>query len=161
MADNTLEKRSWWDNKLKRSELSLNSIPEERNQANEPLDPPNGKDPKNPEKDLPDTDHDHGKENINHLYVGIALITGFAIMFVIDQIDTSHGHSHTRVSVVSLTELRSLSNGNERDDDSHEILGSSTIHKKPVSATIGLVIHAAADGIALGASAKEPTLEFI
>ncbi|CAG8610879.1 14627_t:CDS:1 [Cetraspora pellucida] len=160
IADDTLEKRSLWDNKLKRSELNLNSIPEEQEQDNEPLDPPNGKDPKNPEQE-PDKDHDHEKENINHLYVGIALITGFAIMFVIDQIDTSHGHSHTRVSVVSLTELRSLSNGNERDDDSHEILGSSTIHKKPVSATIGLVIHAAADGIALGASAREPTLEFI
>ncbi|CAG8566330.1 13277_t:CDS:2 [Dentiscutata erythropus] len=157
IADDTLEKRSWWDNKLKRSELNLDNISNKRDEGDDKLDPPNDDDPNNP----PDSDHDHEKESINHLYVGVALITGFAIMFIIDQIDTSHGHSHTRVSVVSVTELRSLANSSERDDDSHEIVGSSTIHKKPVSATIGLVIHAAADGIALGASAREPTLEFI
>ncbi|CAG8529773.1 6180_t:CDS:2 [Diversispora eburnea] len=77
--------------------------------------------------------------------------------------NTTHVHSHTRVSVVSLTELRSLSSGGggDREEDDHEIVGSSTIHKKPASATIGLVIHAAADGIALGASASEPALEII
>ncbi|CAG8548464.1 4317_t:CDS:1 [Rhizophagus irregularis] len=84
------------------------------------------------------------------------------MMFVIDQIDSSHGHNHTRGNVVSLTELRSLANSGDRDDEDHEMLGgSSSIHKKPASATIGLVIHAAADGIALGASASQPALELI
>uniref|UniRef100_U9TNI4 Zinc/iron permease n=1 Tax=Rhizophagus irregularis (strain DAOM 181602 / DAOM 197198 / MUCL 43194) TaxID=747089 RepID=U9TNI4_RHIID len=109
-----------------------------------------------------DSDHDHDHDRANHHYIGFALISGFAMMFVIDQIDSSHGHNHTRGNVVSLTELRSLANSGDRDDEDHEMLGgSSSIHKKPASATIGLVIHAAADGIALGASASQPALELI
>nr|CAG8476234.1 10018_t:CDS:2 [Entrophospora candida] len=85
-------------------------------------------------------------ENENHHYIGMALISGFVMMFLIDQIDTSHVHSHGhhgKANVISLTDLRSISNPNNVDP------------------TIGLIIHAAADGIALGASANEPTLETI
>ncbi|RHZ78738.1 hypothetical protein Glove_156g23 [Diversispora epigaea] len=141
-----------WSN-IKRESSTVDNSKEKNEQSNKvvPLEP----------KDTTTSDSHDDEENANHRYIGFALISGFAMMFVIDQIDTTHVHSHTRVSVVSLTELRSLSSGGDREEDDHEVMGSSTIHKKPASATIGLVIHAAADGIALGASASEPALEII
>ncbi|PKC16853.1 Zinc/iron permease [Rhizophagus irregularis] len=138
--NNNFDKRNIWNNNIKlRNEYSYNNniknfFQKRSIKVEEVL-----KDKHN------DSDHDHDHDRANHHYIGFALISGFAMMFVIDQIDSSHGHNHTRGNVVSLTELR----------------GSSSIHKKPASATIGLVIHAAADGIALGASASQPALELI
>ncbi|CAB5191907.1 unnamed protein product [Rhizophagus irregularis] len=132
-------------------------LKDKRQEIEPPIDSPKTDNPSDN-----DSDHDHDHDRANHHYIGFALISGFAMMFVIDQIDSSHGHNHTRGNVVSLTELRSLANSGDRDDEDHEMLGgSSSIHKKPASATIGLVIHAAADGIALGASASQPALELI
>jgi solute carrier family 39 (zinc transporter), member 9 len=180
--DNVLDKRSMWNNiKLRRDKDDDNDIlknfiqkrsikSEKVTKKRQETNPPNPGNPDNPPPNDSDdsddgdhdNDHDHGKENRNHRYIGFALISGFAMMFVIDQIDSSHGHAHTRGNVVSLTELRSLANSGDRDEEDHEMLGgSSSVHKKPASATIGLVIHAAADGIALGASASQPALEIL
>ncbi|CAG8672088.1 11006_t:CDS:1 [Funneliformis caledonium] len=185
IKDNILEQRNMWNNVelqrkgpnnyddnlenfLQKRTLKVEDRPNDYNKRQEmdplpdsPNQPPNDDPPTKSPENQPD-EHDHGKENANHHYIGFALVSGFAMMFVIDQIDSSHGHTHTRGNVVSLTELRSLANSSDRDVEDHEMLGgSSSIHKKPASATIGLVIHAAADGIALGASASQPALEII
>ncbi|RGB32884.1 ZIP zinc transporter-domain-containing protein [Rhizophagus diaphanus] len=176
--NNNFDKRNIWNNNMKlRNEYSYNNniknffqkrsikveeiLKDKRQEIEPPIDSPKTDNPSDNPSDN-DSDHDHDHDRANHHYIGFALISGFAMMFVIDQIDSSHGHNHTRGNVVSLTELRSLANSGDRDDEDHEMLGgSSSIHKKPASATIGLVIHAAADGIALGASASQPALELI
>ncbi|KAH9272744.1 hypothetical protein BASA83_004946 [Batrachochytrium salamandrivorans] len=79
--------------------------------------------------------HDHSEADHStiqpHKYIGPSLLLGFAFMFLVDQIST---HSHP--SRIAVSELR----------DQHPF------PKKKISATIGLVVHAAADGIALGAA---------
>ncbi|GAA5804707.1 hypothetical protein HPULCUR_010210 [Helicostylum pulchrum] len=70
----------------------------------------------------------------NHTAVGISLLVGFALMFVIDQVSSMHVHHHGQ---------------------------SETTSKESNSVTIGLIVHAAADGIALGASVTDPQLSMV
>ncbi|KJE91893.1 solute carrier family 39, variant [Capsaspora owczarzaki ATCC 30864] len=80
-------------------------------------------------------EHNHNHEDEacphpSHSGIGASLIFGFILMLLIDRISSGsgHGHSHGLPS--------SSSNNNE----------------KSVTTTVGLVVHAAADGIALGAA---------
>ncbi|KAI9358403.1 ZIP zinc transporter-domain-containing protein, partial [Pilaira anomala] len=76
----------------------------------------------------------------NHTAVGIALLVGFALMFMIDQVSSMHIHpSSTKDTEPSTT---------------HQEIQS-------VTPTIGLIVHAAADGIALGASVTDPQLSMV
>ncbi|XP_065832825.1 zinc transporter ZIP9-like [Oscarella lobularis] len=75
-------------------------------------------------------ENDHHHAEL-HSYIGIALCTGFVFMLLIDQLGGSHAHGGTSD-------------------------GSS---KRGVTATIGLVVHAAADGIAMGAAANSSNSE--
>ncbi|CAG8475109.1 7248_t:CDS:2 [Paraglomus brasilianum] len=92
----------------------------------------------------------HSHENSSHRYVGLSLIFGFVLMFLIDQIGAPHSHVYT-------SEFPDPASP-EHLDMSSEL---ETPKRKLSSITIGLVIHAAADGIALGASANQPKLELI
>lgn len=74
--------------------------------------------------DAHDHDHDHGTEL--HSWIGVALVLGFVFMLLVDQIG---GSIHSRTS------------------------GDSSSRNR-ITATLGLVVHAAADGIALGAAAS-------
>ncbi|XP_013380707.1 zinc transporter ZIP9-like [Lingula anatina] len=76
-------------------------------------------------------EHSHGMEM--HSLIGVALVLGFVFMLLVDQLG-SGGHSHGGSS-----DLESVSGSNGR---------------KKITATLGLVVHAAADGIALGAAAS-------
>lgn len=68
-----------------------------------------------------------------HSWIGIALVLGFIFMLLIDQL-SGHGHGH--------------SPGDAENN-------SAVIQKRRnITATLGLVVHAAADGIALGAAAS-------
>lgn len=96
-----------------------------------------------------------------HSYVGVCLIAGFVLMYLIDTVPKQcFTRSRPKRFHISLNNL-SFHNHNNRTDsvssieedipepptpskDSHHSSGSST--------TTGLVIHACADGIALGAS---------
>lgn len=71
-----------------------------------------------------DHEHDHGTEL--HSWIGVALVLGFVFMLLVDQIG---GSIHSRTS------------------------GDSSSRNR-ITATLGLVVHAAADGIALGAAAS-------
>ncbi|KAF9922877.1 hypothetical protein FBU30_006995 [Linnemannia zychae] len=108
-------------------------------------------------------EEDEEEENDAHKYIGLALLSGFILMFLIDQMGPTHAHSHNNhVSVADFTELHNL----QLDDSNIRMpsavgMGTGGGKKRGNPITIGLVVHAAADGIALGASASRPELRFI
>ncbi|XP_071962312.1 zinc transporter ZIP9-like [Antedon mediterranea] len=72
-------------------------------------------------------DHTHSRHEHLHSTVGISLVLGFVFMLIIDQCAGGHGAS-------------------PGDGDK--------IRRDNMTATLGLVVHAAADGIAMGAAAS-------
>lgn len=128
-----------------------------------------------------------------HKVIGLALATGFAFMLIVEQIGHGHSHGSSSGSTsspmstnaptnhVSLSEIRL--NSSASMTSSPQLLPStpsspvpSLPHhhhyqhhnarngkRKNLSATIGLIVHAAADGVALGAasSSGRSSLEFI
>ncbi|XP_014671011.1 PREDICTED: zinc transporter ZIP9-like [Priapulus caudatus] len=85
--------------------------------------------------DMPHThDHsDHSGPDVAH-YIGISLVLGFLFMLIVDQIGGSHSRSQDSPDAES---------------------GATAKDRSPnITATLGLVVHAAADGIALGAAAS-------
>ncbi|ESO85664.1 hypothetical protein LOTGIDRAFT_177546 [Lottia gigantea] len=79
-------------------------------------------------------EHEHGHHHDmseEHSKIGISLVAGFIFMLLVDQIGGGHHHSSTDA----------------------ESAGETLAQKRnKITATIGLVVHAAADGIALGAA---------
>ncbi|XP_064621779.1 zinc transporter ZIP9-A-like [Lineus longissimus] len=75
--------------------------------------------------------HDHNDADL-HSVIGVALVLGFVFMLLVDQIGGG-SHSHH----VSDSET-----------------GTTIQSRSKMTATIGLVVHAAADGVALGAAAS-------
>ena len=65
-----------------------------------------------------------------HSWIGVALVLGFVFMLLVDQIG---GHMHSHAGAVE---------------------SSAGQNRNKITATLGLVVHAAADGIALGAAAS-------
>lgn len=99
-----------------------------------------------------DAHDDHDFEP--HAWIGLALIVGFVLMYLIDRLPLiASTSSQPRRSYISLDRIglhSSSSDPSEADqDEDHSVSGSGS---RPSSTTVGLVIHAAADGIALGAS---------
>lgn len=72
--------------------------------------------------------HEHGHEQL-HACIGVSLVLGFVFMLLVDQIGSSHVH-------------------NTEDPESARVSSSK------ITTTLGLVVHAAADGVALGAAAS-------
>ena len=91
-----------------------------------------------------------------HAWVGLALISGFIMMYLIDQVPRLASRLSPRKPMH--ISLANLSQGPQRTssprlsvDESLDEFGEPTAPKSSAT-TIGLVIHAAADGIALAAS---------
>lgn len=103
------------------------------------------------------------EEGGEHTAVGLALIIGFALMFIIDQVSSLHLTSSVGSGGTEYTELGPVGGGNlEREE--HEEEGQHVHHigtQPSMTPTVGLVVHAAADGIALGASATHPHLSMV
>ncbi|XP_051724470.1 zinc transporter ZIP9 [Ctenopharyngodon idella] len=76
----------------------------------------------------PSGEHSHSHEQL-HAYIGVSLVLGFVFMLLVDQIGSAHMHNS--------------------DDPEAARTASSK-----VTTTLGLVVHAAADGVALGAAAS-------
>lgn len=72
--------------------------------------------------------HGHSHQHL-HAYIGVSLVLGFVFMLLVDQIGSSHVHS--------ADDPESGRNANSK-----------------ITTTLGLVVHAAADGVALGAAAS-------
>ncbi|KAL0075022.1 Zinc/iron permease [Phycomyces blakesleeanus] len=100
-----------------------------------------------------------------HSAVGLALVIGFATMFIVDQLSSMHVHATTGNESMQA----STDNGKQPTEESEDELSSSTsrlTHSptksgRAITPTIGLIVHAAADGIALGASASHPQLSMV
>ncbi|CAL8283832.1 unnamed protein product [Lota lota] len=74
--------------------------------------------------------HGHGHDSL-HAYIGVSLVLGFVFMLLVDQIGSSHVHS-----------------SDAQDPEAARVASSK------ITITLGLVVHAAADGVALGAAAS-------
>lgn len=110
---------------------------------------------------MPQHEHEHTKGS-PEFYVGLSMISGFILMFLIDKIPR---HASDNLQPLPPTRHISLNNlsqalQGQATDDQHEdsvgflqSLAPSPKQTRSLATTTGLVIHAAADGIAMGASA--------
>lgn len=108
----------------------------------------------------------HDSESSAHAWIGIALVSGFILMYLIDKLPefaTSSKHQRPPYHI-SLDNLggSGLRRGSSPSRESGLLEpGSSPRRNHSFATTAGLVIHAAADGIALGASSSNAGLSFI
>lgn len=131
-------------------EALLRRAVEERDDA----PPPEGEPVEAPKEDV-HSDH----EEFPTFYIGLSLMLGFILMFLIDRIPqhaTDGMSSAPATRHISLDNLGSASVNGDAEDETEGFLGSfapTPRQSKSLATTTGLVIHAAADGIAMGASA--------
>ncbi|KAL4820137.1 ZIP zinc transporter-domain-containing protein [Aspergillus spinulosporus] len=111
------------------------------------------------------SEHDHNGESSPHAWVGIALISGFILMYLIDKIPefASPTKPQRPPHHISLDNLGSGLRRNSSPSRDGGLLAAAHSQRSSHSfaTTTGLVIHAAADGIALGASTSDTGLSFI
>ncbi|KAI8888825.1 Zinc/iron permease [Backusella circina FSU 941] len=101
-----------------------------------------------------------GEEGGEHTIIGLVLVIGFALMFVIDQMSSLHMHytNNNNGGGAEYSELNIMVGGAADETEEQQQ------HKTPppsLTPTVGLIVHAAADGIALGASATHPELSMV
>lgn len=95
-----------------------------------------------------------------HAWIGIALLAGFMLMYLVDKVPqyTQPPKPKARTHHIALNNLGrrfNLTTSLDQDEEAESFLGTSEgahAQSRSFATTIGLVIHAAADGIALGAS---------
>ncbi len=129
-----------------------------------------------PEED--ENNHNHAEDmqgSSPHAYIGVALILGYIIMFLVDHVPETLSSKQQQYQPmhISLSNLHrgphnssSLSLNGLATPGSPPMLTPTPMpppKKKGSATTIGLVVHACADGIALGASSAAPSgsLSFI
>ncbi|KAE8378376.1 Zinc/iron permease [Aspergillus bertholletiae] len=109
-------------------------------------------------------EHDH-EGSSPHAWIGIALISGFILMYLIDKLPEFAAPAKQQRTPyhISLDNLGSGLRRNSSPSREGGLLdaGNSPRSSHSFATTTGLVIHAAADGIALGASSSDTGLSFI
>jgi solute carrier family 39 (zinc transporter), member 9 len=113
---------------------------------------------KAPQKGQNDEDDVH-KES-HHAWIGVALLAGFMLMYLIDKISqysqpTKRRTQTHHIALNNLGRRFNFATSLDREEESDSFLGTAEgaqVQQRSFATTIGLVIHAAADGIALGAS---------
>lgn len=78
-----------------------------------------------------------------HVWIGLSLIFGFILMYLLDTLPTLSAPSNSRSSNINIYSLSDLSTS-----------PTPLPPQRALSTTLGLCIHATADGIALGASSS-------
>jgi len=112
-----------------------------------------------PDADKPPqvTEPDHNEPALPTFFIGFALMTGFILMFLVDRLPrhaTETLQSAPATRHISLDNLESSSvTGVEESESFLGSLAPTPKQSRSLATTTGLVIHAAADGIAMGASA--------
>ncbi|RMZ81327.1 hypothetical protein DV736_g6653, partial [Chaetothyriales sp. CBS 134916] len=108
----------------------------------------------------------NGKEDHHgssaHAWVGIALVAGFITMYLIDKIPQYMGTKGARtpthhIALNSLGRRFNLTTSLDREEEADAFIDhaqTAEVQGHGFATTTGLVIHAAADGIALGASSS-------
>jgi zinc transporter 9 len=121
-------------------------------------------------KSLSTDQHTHMAD---HTVVGLSLLIGFAVMFIIDQISSMHVHPPSSAASANIKHRNSLELDAILTDNTPTAPSTSSSpntasvdtddyqHASVTTPTIGLIVHAAADGIALGASASRPQLSMV
>jgi zinc transporter 9 len=128
-----------------------------------PLKPPDATKapPPNDVKSASETEGE-GHHDPPTFYIGFSLITGFILMFLIDKLPRHASENlqpppPTRhISLDNLSQglhSTAISSGDEESDSFLQSLTPTPKQTRSLATTTGLVIHAAADGIAMGASA--------
>ncbi|KGO73876.1 Zinc/iron permease [Penicillium italicum] len=108
----------------------------------------------------------HGEEESSpHAWVGIALVSGFILMYLVDKLPefaapTKNERTPYHISLDNLGSGLRRSSSPSREGGSLDANHASR-RGHSFATTTGLVIHAAADGIALGASSSDAGLSFI
>lgn len=127
--------------------------------------------PDEDEKGHKHTAESHEEGPSPHAYIGVALILGYILMFLVDHLPEAMASAKPKYHPmhISLSNLHrgphnssSLSlNGMAGHSEAVTPLATPGLppppSKKTSSTTIGLVVHACADGIALGASSTAPS----
>lgn len=115
--------------------------------------------------DKSDQEEEHEHESSPHAWIGIALVSGFILMYLIDKLPefASPTKPDRQPYHISLDNLGSGLRRNSSPIRDGGLLdaGQSSRRGHSFATTTGLVIHAAADGIALGASSSDTGLSFI
>lgn len=118
--------------------------------------PPEGEAPAEPPKEEGAKKDD---DDFPTFYIGLSLMLGFVLMFLIDRLPQHATDGFQRAPAtrhISLDNLGSSSVNGDGEDENDSFLDSFTPsprQSRSLATTTGLVIHAAADGIAMGASA--------
>jgi zinc transporter 9 len=105
----------------------------------------------------------HGDEPAGrnpHAYVGISLIAGFILMYLIDTLprraSSSSQPQRFQINLTQFSLNRPSTSSPDLEspaqDGDYHATNNNPSSSRPSSTTVGLVIHACADGIALGAS---------
>ncbi|RYC60493.1 hypothetical protein CHU98_g5723 [Xylaria longipes] len=125
-------------------------------QARGPADEPE------PPKDKPSSSVETppAETELPTFYIGLSLVLGFILMFLVDRLPrhASENFQPPPPRHISLSNLGGSSLSAD-EEESEGFLGSLTPTPKQsrsLATTTGLVIHAAADGIAMGASVSSP-----
>ncbi|KAL8830995.1 MAG: hypothetical protein Q9170_005480, partial [Blastenia crenularia] len=101
-----------------------------------------------PLPDLPTNTSPHPTSRTPHAWTGLSLILGFILMYLLDTLPLLHPKHHSsRTNPQTIYSLSDLSSTSALPSHANQ-----TPSQRSFSTTLGLVIHAAADGIALGAS---------
>jgi zinc transporter 9 len=112
------------------------------------------------EQKVPGQHDDESAGRNPHAYVGISLIAGFILMYLIDTLPRrASSSSQPQRFQINLTQF-SLNRASTSSPDlespqqngDYHATNNNASSSRPSSTTVGLVIHACADGIALGAS---------
>ena len=106
------------------------------------------------------------KESSPHAWIGVALISGFILMYLIDKVPefaapAKNDRTPYHISLDNLGSGLRRNSSPMRDGGILEAGHASSHRSHSFATTTGLVIHAAADGIALGASSSNTGLSFI
>jgi len=106
------------------------------------------------------TPEEHTHERSPHAWIGLSLILGFILMYLIDQIPRHASSQSNTAQQPTYIALDSLGRPHRTSSPSRDAESDSIVDvplpqpSRSLSTTTGLVIHAAADGIALGASSS-------
>ncbi|UNI21507.1 hypothetical protein JDV02_007491 [Purpureocillium takamizusanense] len=113
-------------------------------------------------KDGDHEEHEQGVE-IPGFEVGFSMVLGFVLMFLIDRLPRHATETFQPVPQTTHMSLDNLGGGDAAtDEESDGFLGSLTPtprRARGLATTVGLVIHAAADGIAMGASSTTSNMK--
>lgn len=98
-----------------------------------------------------------------HVWIGVSLISGFIVMYLVDKLPQFASSSTKQQQRPYHISLDNLGSGIGRGVSPAGLLepGGGSKSSESFATTTGLVIHAAADGIALGASTSSTSLSFI